>query len=92
LGFVSAIDIQRQPADVVEVENGDTLGLKALGGGLGAGDGAVNPPLDPGQEVNEVIDRAARAHADDPTLHIGQGGLGGLAFHLVLRHSDSSSG
>ncbi len=70
------------------------MAFQALGGGLGAGDGAVEGGLVLGQGIDEEVGGRTGADADDAFLiQLGQnevdGSLGDGLFELVLGHAGS---
>src|SRR5690606_34925671 len=60
--LVGAVDVQRQRADGVQVEDVDAVGFQARGALLGTGYRAFDAILDPRERVDEIRDRGAGAH------------------------------
>jgi len=84
VGLVRAVDIDRQPPDIVEVQDRDSGGLQAPGALVGAGDHAFEVAPVGGDEVYEVVHRAAGADAHDlVSFQPGKGGPCGAT--LVFR-------
>ncbi len=72
------------------------MAFQTLGGGFGAGDGAVKRQFVLGQCVDEAVGGGAGTHPDDAVgIQMWQqalnGGLSYRLFHFVLGHLGSSS-
>jgi hypothetical protein len=84
-GLVGAVDVQRQRADVVEIEHIDAGRLQALGGRHRARHRPLDALADTGQTVDEVIGGRARADADHLAFrHEFERRLGGAALGEIL--------
>ena len=87
VGFIRAIDVHLELTDGIEVQYRDAVRLEARRSGLGAGYGALDAPFDPGEGVNEVIDRRTGADTDHRTVgDIIEGGLARQFFHFIGIH------
>ncbi|MCY1361948.1 hypothetical protein D9M69_486440 [compost metagenome] len=97
VALVGAVHVELQLAHGVQVVHRDAVALQALGGGLGAGHGAVELGLVPGQQVDEEVRGGAGADADDALAvevrkNVVDGGLGDGLLELVLVHEGVPGG
>ncbi len=97
VGFISAVNVELQVADRVQLVHRNAVALEARGGGFGAGDRAIERALVQGQGVDEAVGGGAGADADDAlVVEFRQdevdGGLGHGLFELILGHAGSESG
>jgi hypothetical protein len=83
--LVGTIDINPYGIDFIEIKDSDAMTGESLCGGLGAGDGAANSPLDRGDLVDEEVRRATSADSQDGTLRqpIGHVIAGGPGYRLL---------
>ena len=87
-GFVRPVYINRDLVHAVEIQHGYAVALEAIGGGVRAGHGAVDPVLDLGQGIDEIIGGAAGADTNHRSgFNIGNRRHGDVAFLFVLRHA-----
>ncbi|MNF57154.1 hypothetical protein D3C84_386710 [compost metagenome] len=97
VAFVGTIDVELKLADGVQFVDRDPVALQARGGGLGAGDCAVEGTLVLGQGVDKAVGGRTGTHADNAlVVELGQNevdrGLGDGLFELVLGHAGSGAG
>src|SRR5690606_18932942 len=85
--LVSAVHVHGNLVDAVQGDDRNAALAQALFRGLRACHGALDALLHPGEEVDEEVDGASRADADDHVvLDEGEGCLGCAPFLFVLRH------
>ncbi|MNC33887.1 hypothetical protein D3C75_822970 [compost metagenome] len=97
VALVSAVDVELQVADGVQLVYRNTMTLQACSRRFGAGHGAIEGSLVLGQGVDEAVGGRAGADADDAlVVELGQNevdsGLGDGLFELVLGHAGSGKG
>src|SRR5690606_38677742 len=99
VGLVGTVHIDRDVADLVEVEHADAVIAQSTGGGFGAGYGPGDVALDAGQGIDEEVHGRAGADTDHfaPDHVIQRRQRGGLFLlfgcHLVppCRRHDTAS-
>ena len=92
VGLIGTIHIEIQSGHAVQVVDRNAVLLQAFGGGLGAGDRAIEVALVSGQSINEMVGGGAGADADDaPVFQLRQQnihcGLGNCLLEFVLGHA-----
>ena len=88
IGFVCAIDIDRQLTGLVQLHHRDAVTLQALGAGNRAGHGTVDLPLDRCKRIDKEISGRTGTYTDDGAgLYIFDGRFGNLFFQCILVHS-----
>src|SRR5690606_24719295 len=91
VGLVGTVHVVVQVGDIVQVIDRNPVLLEALGGGFGAGHGAIEKTLVAGQGVDETVGGRAGPDPDDaPVFQIGQQnlyrGLPNGLLEFVLGH------
>ena len=89
--FVSAVDVDGNVADVVQLLDVDAVLLQPFRGAGGARDRALDPVLDPGQLVDEAVRRGTGADADPRVVDdVAQRLARDQLFLFVLGHRSRS--
>src|SRR5471032_1966491 len=65
IAFISAVDVELQVADGVQLVHRNTVALEPCSGGFGTGDGAVERALVQGQRIDKAVGGGAGADTDD---------------------------
>ena len=85
--FVSAVDVDRELVDRGELDDRDAVVLEALGGLYRAGNRTLDPVLDFGQRVDEIVGRRSAADTDKSVVDYVLDRLPrDESLLLVLRH------
>ena len=91
VGFVGAVNVERECAGLVELKHTDAGVAQGVFGGDRAGDGAVYVRFGGDERLDEEGDGRAGADADDiARLDVAQRGFSGFLFERVHRCADNA--